>query len=185
MRLLDEPKLKHDVSIRRRILDAALDIVAQQGVKALTQPRVAKAAGVRQSHLTYYFPRKADLFVALLQASHGRSRASESPSTPETFNEAMETLRGLMDPQRMRFFLSILVESGDAENLRPVIAEHARSLAKTLAPHFGRESSDPAIIAFIDQLRGLGLRMLMEPDEELMRGFDPAAFAGRFGLERK
>ena len=40
---------------------------------ALTQPKIAKALGLRQSHLTYYFPRKADLFAALLDASHDRA----------------------------------------------------------------------------------------------------------------
>ena len=59
-----------EISTRQRILDAAIRIARKSGIKALTQPRVAAAAGVRQSHLTYYFPRKADLLAAVLEASH-------------------------------------------------------------------------------------------------------------------
>src|SRR2546425_10303971 len=49
------------MDVRDRILEAALGLLAESGAHELTQPRVSKAAGVRQSHLTYYFPTRADL----------------------------------------------------------------------------------------------------------------------------
>lgn len=55
--------------IRATILAAALAIVRKQGLAALTQPRVAKASGVSQSHLTYYFPTRGDLVRAVLEAA--------------------------------------------------------------------------------------------------------------------
>jgi AcrR family transcriptional regulator len=48
-------------SIRERILHAAVDILNGEGFRALTQQRVAEKAGVRQSHITYYFPARNDL----------------------------------------------------------------------------------------------------------------------------
>ena len=57
------------MDVRARILDAALGLLARGGAAELTQPRVARAAGVRQSHLTYYFPTRD----ALLQAVADRS----------------------------------------------------------------------------------------------------------------
>src|SRR5881227_2373362 len=57
------------MEVRERILEAALSLLAESGAHELTQPRVSKAAGVRQSHLTYYFPTRADLLVAV--ARHG------------------------------------------------------------------------------------------------------------------
>jgi DNA-binding transcriptional regulator YbjK len=36
-----------------RILDTALGLLRREGVTALTQPRIAKASGLRQSHITY------------------------------------------------------------------------------------------------------------------------------------
>lgn len=175
-----------DTSIRQRILDAALDIVEKKGVTALTQPRVAKAAGVRQSHLTYYFPKKADLFAALMQASHARAGSKVGDAHDDSFDGAMKALRALvLDPPRMRFFLNLIVEAGDARSLQPILVEHARALASHVAPHFGRHGDDPDVIDFIDALRGLGLRMLIDPDPKLMRSFDPVVYAAKFGLKRK
>src|SRR4051812_32450154 len=53
------------MDVRSRILQAALGLLAQSGAHELTQPRVARAAGVRQSHLTYYFPTRAELMQAV------------------------------------------------------------------------------------------------------------------------
>src|SRR3954466_8469426 len=49
------------MQVRTRILEAALRLLAESGAHELTQPKVAKAAGVRQRHLTYYFPTRGEL----------------------------------------------------------------------------------------------------------------------------
>jgi DNA-binding transcriptional regulator YbjK len=173
-------------SVRQRILDAALDIVEAQGIKALTQPRVAKAAGLRQSHLTYYFPRKADLVVALLQASHDRaSRKRGARAGKESFDDAMKLLKKLMfDPARMRFFLGIIVEASEEPELRAIVAEHARGLTQEVAARFGRDGNDQAVIAFVDLLRGIGLRMLLERNRQEAEELDLEALAASLGLYR-
>jgi AcrR family transcriptional regulator len=172
-------------TVRERILEAALRIVEEQGVKALTQPRVATAAGVRQSHLTYYFPRKADLFVALLQASHVRAKKTKRKGGAETFNDVMRDLGALMfDRQRMRFFLGIVLEASEEDDLRPILDEHARGLAERVAVQFGRSGDDPAILAFIDTLRGMGLRKLLETKGGNPKEIDIEKLAQAFGLER-
>lgn len=178
--------MKSDTTVRQRILDAALDIVETQGINALTQPRVAKAAGLRQSHLTYYFPRKADLFVALLQASHDRATKRRGASgDKKAFDTAMKSLRNLMfDRHRMRFFLGIVLEASEEPELRAILAAHARSLAEGVAAQFGRTGDDPAVIALIDALRGMGLRMLLEPDRKGGRDIDLEKLAASFGLRR-
>ena len=173
-------------TIRQRILDAALDILEDRGVKGLTQPRVAKLAGLRQSHLTYYFPRKADLFVAVLQASHDRaSRKRGARAGQENFDEGMKSLKKLMfDKDRMRFFLGIIVEASEEPGLRPILANHARELTQSVAAHFGRAGDDPAVIAFVDLLRGAGLRMLLEPNRKNVAKLDLEALAASIGLHK-
>src|SRR2546423_7215859 len=57
------------MDVRDRILEAALGLLAESGAHELTQPRVSRAAGVRQSHLTYYFPTRADLLQAVARHS--------------------------------------------------------------------------------------------------------------------
>ncbi|MFC5393514.1 TetR/AcrR family transcriptional regulator [Bosea vestrisii] len=174
--------MANDGTIRQRIIDAALDIVEAQGIKALTQPRVAKATGLRQSHLTYYFPRKADLFVALLEGSHGRA-ANAREGAPRTPQQLLDLLPSLMlDRARMRFFLSIILEASEDPELRSILNEHARGLAAAVAPCFGREPDDPAVVAYVDQVRGIGLRALLAPAAEPVM-FDPADLARQFGLQ--
>lgn len=50
-------------STRERILYAAVEILNAEGFSSLTQTRVAKKAGVRQSHITYYFRARNDLLL--------------------------------------------------------------------------------------------------------------------------
>jgi AcrR family transcriptional regulator len=54
---------------RKKILDAGLTILREQGLAGLTQPRVAAMTGLRQSHLTYYYPTRADLLTAVTRAA--------------------------------------------------------------------------------------------------------------------
>lgn len=73
------------MDIRETIVEAALKLLRKNGFSALTQPRIAAGAGVGQGHLTYYFPARADLLLAvadraceiLLVPLHERARRGE------------------------------------------------------------------------------------------------------------
>ena len=52
---------------REAIVASALDVIEEDGLSGFTQPRVAQRAGLRQSHLTYYFPTRADLLLAVAE----------------------------------------------------------------------------------------------------------------------
>jgi AcrR family transcriptional regulator len=171
--------LNTEISTHQRILNAAIRIALKSGVKSLTQPKVAKAAGVTQSHLTYYFPRKADLLAAVLEASHCYGHAAP----PQSRAQAMQLLEELMfDANRMRFFLGAVIEAGDDANLRKALAAHVEGLAKEIAPHFGRTADDPVVGALLDQLRGLGIRLLLEPKKRVEQKIDVPAIANELGL---
>lgn len=169
---------------RQRILDAALKVLKSEGVSALTQTRVAAAAGLRQSHLTYYFPRKTDLLAATLEASHAQA-AQPRRVASRVDADPIEAVRSLMfDKNKMRFFLSVIAQASDKAESRATLAAHARGVAEQLAPIFGRPADDPDIIAFVDLLRGMGLRMLLEADNKRRPPVDLEALARRFGLAR-
>lgn len=57
------------MSIRSRILAAGVELLRTHGIATLTQPRIAKAAGVSQSHLTYYFPTRSRLLLAIAETA--------------------------------------------------------------------------------------------------------------------
>jgi AcrR family transcriptional regulator len=54
---------------RKDILEAGLAILREHGLAGLTQPRIAARTGLRQSHLTYYYPTRADLLAAVARAA--------------------------------------------------------------------------------------------------------------------
>jgi len=113
--------------VRVRILDGALQLLADHGVSHLTQPRVSKAAGVRQSHLTYYFPTRADLLLAvarhsmellasplLEQIQHGQLQRDQLPAV---------IAQALTDRRRMRVMLGVIAAADEDAQVREALRE--------------------------------------------------------------
>jgi AcrR family transcriptional regulator len=50
---------------RKQIIEAGLRLLREEGLSGLTQPRIAARTGLRQSHLTYYYPTRATLLAAV------------------------------------------------------------------------------------------------------------------------
>jgi hypothetical protein len=78
-----------------------------------------------------------------------------------------------------------VAQASDQSEIRATLAAHARGVTEQLAPLFGRTADDPDIVAFVDLLRGMGLRLLLETDDKRRGAIDFDALAGRFGLSRR
>jgi AcrR family transcriptional regulator len=172
---------------REEILEIALEIVQKQGLKALTQTQVAAIAGLRQSHVTYYFPKKTDLLLAVLDASHEASNkknhgfSKKKALTPE--DEAIELIESLMlNPKKMGFFIGLIAESSDERELRSLLASHAKGFVAHICKLFGRKEGDQVVQDFIDQVRGIGLRNLLENDVKLRKEINIRKIAKNYGL---
>jgi AcrR family transcriptional regulator len=50
---------------RDELIEAGLEILREEGLAGFSQARVAARAGLRQGHLTYYFPTRTDLLAAV------------------------------------------------------------------------------------------------------------------------
>ena len=61
---------------RQDIVNAGIAVLREYGFAGFTQPRVAAEAGLRQSHLTYYFPTRVDLLSAVAHAAIERQLAA-------------------------------------------------------------------------------------------------------------
>jgi AcrR family transcriptional regulator len=61
---------------KQDIIDASLAVLRQSGYAGFTQPRVAAEAGLRQSHLTYYFPTRVDLLAGVARVAIDRQLAA-------------------------------------------------------------------------------------------------------------
>lgn len=72
-------------AVQRTILDAAWNLMARDGAAALNVRAVARAVGVRQQSLTYYFPTKQELLDALFADGFTdlREHLDRLPLTPD------------------------------------------------------------------------------------------------------
>lgn len=121
--------------VKQAILQAAMGLLKEQGVAALTQPRVAGAAGVKQSHLTYYFPKRSDLLFGIAEfaiesvmaevASRMQGRAP-SRALGESIAAAM--IGGI--PSRVMLGLIVAADSEPA--LRPLLRKLVRQVRKRI-----------------------------------------------------
>ncbi len=113
-------------AIREKILYAALEVLNADGFGALTQTRVAQVAGVRQSHITYYFPARNDLLreTAVYGCNVMLGALSVAIDTGElnlaNFREVMTT--DIHDRRFARLMCALIVASDEDEQIKPWLA---------------------------------------------------------------
>jgi AcrR family transcriptional regulator len=140
------------MDVRTRILQAALGLLAEAGVHELTQPRISRAAGVRQSHLTYYFPTRADLLQAVarhsIEALAGELAAARRPSSASL---ADGLVAGTADKRRVRVMLGLVAAADRDPAIRKRMRGFVRELRGRMAPALeaGGVKSDAESIAFL------------------------------------
>ncbi len=116
---------------RAQIIDAALGLVQEGGLAGLTQPRVAARLGVRQSHVTYYFPTRDDLLGAVAEhAVLRRIAALAAVGRARTLHGRVTALAEvLVDPEQTRVLLA-LTQIADRT---PALRCHFRTLGAGVA----------------------------------------------------
>lgn len=111
---------------RVRILHAAMEILNDEGFGALTQTKVAKKAGVRQSHITYYFPARNDLLRET--ASYGCNAMLEiMAGSIDAGTLTLKTARSifvadLSDRRFARLICALVVASDEDDQIKPWLA---------------------------------------------------------------
>jgi AcrR family transcriptional regulator len=100
------------VDRRKRILDAAEELFATDGFDATPTARVAEAADVPKGLVFYYFPRKIDLLLTLLQ---------ERLPTPTKETVAGVVRRGDPAGSLMALHKQLGLEDHDSQVLRTII----------------------------------------------------------------
>lgn len=130
------------MDVRERILEAALHLLGEQGVTELTQPRVARAAGVTQSHLTYYFPRRHELLLAVAQRSVerelGRLIAEVAAAPEDRLDRAAQLLASaLTDKRRARMMLGLIIAADEQPAIRAALRDFVARVRAMLAAATG------------------------------------------------
>src|SRR3546814_13258557 len=84
----------------------------------------------------------------------------------------------------MRFFLRIVADVSESDELLSIVAAHGRSLGTDIAPVFGRSPDDADILAFVDLMRGRAMRHLLHPEQPVPDRSEMNADAARLSLKR-
>ena len=120
------------MSKRELIIEAALDVVGEEGLSGFTQPRVSQRAGLRQSHLTYYYPTRDELLVAVAEEAVRRRLSSFNAvlAARDRLSKVDAAVAILIDPAQTR----VLVALVQAADTHPAIRESFAGLSTGLFP---------------------------------------------------
>lgn len=151
------------MNVRESILAAGMKLLQEKGIAALTQPQVARAAGIKQSHLTYYFPARADLLLAIAEAAIGTTMqgiAARLEKNPRRATLAA-TIAAVMTagvPTRVVIGL-IVAADADPQIRKPLrkLLRHVRGQVQALLSKAGPDASDEAALLFHAAVVGLAL----------------------------
>ena len=147
--------------MREQILEAAVQLLGQHGLRKLTGPQVAKKAKVRQSHLTYYFPRRSDLIGAV-----ARRYIESVAEQAMALNQQGRSTDGLVtavlgDRRRVRTLISLLMASDEDPALRQQLVESVLGSRSLIAAMLGVPPGDKTPVLLQALLWGLGLQHLL------------------------
>jgi AcrR family transcriptional regulator len=154
-----------DSRTRAQLLDAAEQLLLEEGYAAVTSRRVAARAGLKPQLVHYYFRTMDDLFVAVL-----RRRADENLARIERAMAADGSLRSLWqlnaDPRGVAFSIEFVALANHRKAIRAEIARYDErvrtaqldALTAALAAHGVDPDRLPPIVA---QLLMTGLSQVL------------------------
>jgi AcrR family transcriptional regulator len=105
---------------RQQIIDAGLAILREEGLSGFTQPRIAARTGLRQSHITYYYPTRADLVAAVARAAI-KIQASDAKAMATRFTTKKEAAEAIAAGTVHHENTRILMSLSQAASLGPEI----------------------------------------------------------------
>lgn len=170
---------------KQKILNAALAVLMEGGFPALTQTRVAEAAGVGQGHLTYHFPTRNDLFKAVVEESKARMgylRAVEQEGAL-SWSSLEEIMTSFALSKNMpRLMLALTVAGDDDPSLADWFAESDRNTRqgfRALIAQLGFQVDDASLHVMRATVIGaamIHLQQNSEVSEQIARGVIKKAF---------
>lgn len=179
---LTSSKQARSAATRTRLLDAALECLAELGYAGASTAKVAKCAGVSQGALYKHFPTKALLWA--LSAAHlfGQLRRrflsdlmrrvqAEGPGA-DALDVGLDVLWQIFcEPRLLGVFELYLVARTDdeiADVLTPVLAEHQAAITQLVVQLFPdkiaeRATLEPLLWAVLNTMQGAALMRRVNP----------------------
>ncbi len=155
--------MKSVANVKEAILVAGQELLRESGVAALTQPKVARAAGIKQSHLTYYFPTRAKLLLGIAEytaseaMAHVAERLAAKPERATLAGMVSEIMINGLPP---RVVIGLIVaadaEPGIRDSLRELVS-NVRARLQSLLAAAGLAASAAAALLFHATVVGLAV----------------------------
>ena len=170
-------------SRRENLLDAAIQVLGERGMRALTHRAVDAEAGVAAGSAANYFPTRESLLgaiadrVSVLEREHFDEIAAQvCPASPAALGRAIAGFaRDVTGPRRALTLAryAILVEAGHNTQIRRQLAETGSRVSAWFANWLrliGSRDTGHDVHVLGNYITGLMLHQLAIPDP----GFDPA-----------
>jgi AcrR family transcriptional regulator len=158
------------------LLEASIRVLLTEGMHALSQTRVAQEAGLRQSHLTYYFPTRVDLLKAVVEFADA-SIIGMVEGRPDALPQSLAELRDrlgapVIDRKMPRLMLAMQVaadeEPGLHEWMRGFDARMQERLVAVMAG-FGLRPSPRDFALFHASMIGIAVQNAWRHDDASAR----------------
>jgi AcrR family transcriptional regulator len=185
---MKNPRLNIGSIRREQVVDAAVAVIAEQGLQRLSLSEIEKRVGMARGHLMYYFPAKEDILLAVFdrllqlmcqrnQVTGGRDFDQAPPdSAAEAFRLLLPGVMGVAEtnPEFHALQYTFLSQIGHREDFRRRLA----SLYEEWRTHMARRLSDdraegktaravpPRTMASLIQaiLHGLAVQLAADPN---------------------
>jgi AcrR family transcriptional regulator len=166
---------------RRRIIQAAFDVLSADGLEGASIKKIAKSAGVAPGLVHYYFKNKEELLAAVVREVStqfaGVMRALRETAPARNFLEVVlsavrDRVREVPGRYRTRFDLYALGLRNRAllSELRAMLAEARADIGESVRRYYGPAAKmdvDSLAAVLFAAFDGLALQHLVDPDFDL------------------
>lgn len=176
--VMREPRQERSRTTRRRLIEAAVECIAELGWNGITVAMIAERAGVSRGAAQHHFPAREDLVAAAVelvgevQLVELRTRSEGLPVGSSRIEPVVDMLLNLYTGPMFRTALHLWAAASTDDALReilvPLEARVGREAHRVALELLGVEESHPGVRemvqATLDLARGLGLANLLTDD---------------------
>jgi AcrR family transcriptional regulator len=179
-----EPQQDRSRATRQRLIEAAIECLAELGYAGSTVAVVAERAGVSRGAAQHHFPTREDLFAAAVEhvtevrTNWIREHSADLPEGRERTRAVVDLVVRMYTGQVFRAAVHLWVAATSDEQLRelvvPLEAHVGREAHKLAVELLGVDEAQPGVRetvqATMDLARGLGLANLLTDDSKRRAG---------------
>ncbi|MFN8025786.1 MAG: helix-turn-helix domain-containing protein [Acidimicrobiia bacterium] len=169
-----------DSATRVALIDAALQLMAEEGYAAVTSRKVAAKAGLKPQLVHYYFRTMDDLFLALLQrgAEQNMERQARALRSPQPVRALWEMLTDPAGAMLTQEFSALANHRKDIRAEYATLADRFRQqqedMLKPVLADYGIDPQQFPTDALLLMLHGISRILVLEEQMGVERGHESA-----------